>query len=138
MVRLPLGSTPVTTAAMVMVTASERFTEPLPSEARVEPVLTRLEVDRPGRAWASSVSSPNRLENPAWALGVGLATVSLASWALAEMVTLMVRMSPTLDARWSWKKVREPLRHNELAEAGRGLSSWVPSASWALGTRAAG
>jgi hypothetical protein len=85
----------VTTAAMVMAIVSARLTLPLPSWARVELVFTRLPAFSPGRACLSTVSSPNRLLNPALVEEVRLDTVSFDTCALSAMVTLTVRMSPT-------------------------------------------
>ncbi len=49
--------------------------------------------------------------------------VSFCTWALSSMVISTVRMSPTLAARWSLKKVRAPTRQMEFADAGLANSS---------------
>jgi hypothetical protein len=90
------------------------LTEPLPSLEAVESAV-RI---RPGNifcALAPSVLLPMKSVIPESSLLVRLRWVSLAMLALSVMLTVTVRMSPILAARWSLKKAREPLRHSELA-----------------------
>ena len=71
---------------------------------------------------------PNRLETPESTEVSRLVAVSLDRRAVSLMSTLTVRMSPILEARWSWKKARAPERHSELAEAALIVDGCPPSA----------
>src|SRR5581483_5253801 len=121
--RLPLGNTCVTTAATLVVSASERFTEPLPSLEELASAVN----NRVGRLEfrIGSCCLPRKLVTPVSSVLVRLRCVSLERLALSVMFTVTVRMSPTWCARWSLKNAREPLRHNEFGLYDAGCTSGI-------------
>src|SRR5690606_23156 len=123
-IMLPLGSTAVTTAAMVSLIFSDRFTEPAPALEVVEPVFTALAGSNPpGNTRPRLDSRPKKFSTPAWVLAVRDELVALVVLAESSISICTVRMSPTRLARWSLKKARAPERQSELAEAGWGAGS---------------
>ncbi len=120
--RLPLGSTLVTTAAMVRLIWSWRWIWPVPVSWLSPLVWMALAGSKPlGMIRVSAVSSPSRCGMPMVLALLRSRVVLLVMLALSSMVISTVRMSPTLAARWSEKKVCAPARHRELLVA-RGCS----------------
>ena len=118
MTRLPLASTSVTTAAMVRLTFSERFTEPEPLALDSPSSPTMLAGSKPpGKARPRLFSRPRKLLIPVEMSLERLRWVEFCVWARSSMSMLTVRMSPMRRARWSPKKVRAPVRHRLLALA---------------------
>src|ERR1700722_15394065 len=137
---LPLGSTWLTTAAMVTLICSARFTPPVPAEARAVLVVRTLPGSNVlGRIWPMDDSSPRKFGTPMALLVVRL--VLVVFWVLAESLTVTstVRISPTRPARWSLKKVRAPVRHSEFAVTGWGGGSRDDrNSGWVCPTSVAG
>src|SRR3569832_1931059 len=111
---LPFGRTWVPSAATVRLIASERSIEPEPTFDVSEPIFTRLDGSPPVEA-ASGVSRPKKFVRLALSELVRDRVVVLFSLALSATVMFTVMMSPGRLARGSWKKLREPEPHSELA-----------------------
>ena len=135
--RLPLGRTAETTAAMVRLIFSARFTEPAPALVVLELVDRALAGSKPpGRILPRLDSRPSRCGMPAVTPAVRELAVVLVVLALSSISICTVRMSPILPARWSIKNARAPERHRELALAGVGAFTLM--IRWSMGARAAG
>src|SRR5690606_34957718 len=96
----------------LVCSASERETEPLPSLDAVESpekILVGTAALRIG-----TFDLPKKLSMPESSVLERLRCVWLAIAALSVKFTMTVRMSPTIWARWSLKKAREPERHSEF------------------------
>src|SRR5580704_16663314 len=139
MTMLPLGSTWVTTAAMVRLMASERLMPPAPCEESAVLVVISFDGSTPGMTLPMLDSSPKKLGTPMALLVVSAVLEVLEVLAESEIETSTVRMSPTRPARWSLKKVRAPVRHSELGVGACGGGSRADSnVGWFWPTRADG